>query len=418
MSKHVLKELPELISKGVITIDVAERIKLHYLAAESKSNKLVLVFGILGALLTGLGIILIIAHNWDELSKTLKLFLAFLPLLTGQALCAYALLKKPSWKEVSSVFVFFSVAASISIVSQVYNIHGDLAGFILIWMILSIPLMYIMKARMVSLLVIWCITWYAVEKISFHSSSGIPWNYWVMISSVIPFSFMITKMSGKNFMYFHIWLLASSLLIGLASFSGRNSSYLYIGYTSLFSAYILLGSRSLFSSGKLINNAFLVLGSLGCISVLLLCTFEWMWSMVANDHLVVGKEFYASIVISAFTFVLLLQTIRKHGAFGINPLGFVFLLFIILFFLGMSQPILTQIATNVLVLVIAVLTTKRGADQDNLFILNYGILIMTALIICRFFDTELSFVLRGILFITVGFSFFGANYWMMKKRKG
>ena len=33
---------------------------------------------------------------------------------------------------------------------------------------------------------------------------------------------------------------------------------------------------------------------------------------------------------------------------------------------------------------------------------NYGLIIITALVICRFFDTDLSFVLRGLLFISVG----------------
>jgi len=39
------------------------------------------------------------------------------------------------------------------------------------------------------------------------------------------------------------------------------------------------------------------------------------------------------------------------------------------------------------------------------------------LIICRFFDTNLSFVLRGLLFVLVGLGFFAMNYWMIRKRK-
>ncbi|MEM6542707.1 MAG: DUF2157 domain-containing protein, partial [Bacteroidota bacterium] len=58
-----------------------------------------------------------------------------------------------------------------------------------------------------------------------------------------------------------------------------------------------------------------------------------------------------------------------------------------------------------------------GAKQDHLGILNYGLLILTALVVCRFFDTDLSFVVRGIMFVSVGAGFFVANYLMLKKRK-
>jgi hypothetical protein len=75
------------------------------------------------------------------------------------------------------------------------------------------------------------------------------------------------------------------------------------------------------------------------------------------------------------------------------------------------------ILTNFFVLAIGILTIREGAKQNHLGILNYGLLIITALVICRFFDTDLSFILRGILFMLVGAGFFAANYWMMKKRK-
>jgi len=69
------------------------------------------------------------------------------------------------------------------------------------------------------------------------------------------------------------------------------------------------------------------------------------------------------------------------------------------------------------VFIIGLLTIRNGARQHHLGILNYGLLMITALVVCRFFDTNLSFVVRGILFVSVGAGFFGANYWMLKRRK-
>jgi hypothetical protein len=63
------------------------------------------------------------------------------------------------------------------------------------------------------------------------------------------------------------------------------------------------------------------------------------------------------------------------------------------------------------------LTIREGIRYDHLVILNYGLITVTALITCRFFDTDLNFVFRGLLFIFIGAGFFAANYFMLQKRK-
>jgi hypothetical protein len=74
------------------------------------------------------------------------------------------------------------------------------------------------------------------------------------------------------------------------------------------------------------------------------------------------------------------------------------------------------IIANGIVLAIGVLEIKRGNQLNNLRILNFGLLIITILITCRFFDTDFSFIVRGILFISLGLGFFLTNYVMLKKR--
>ena len=146
----ILKDLQNLVEADIITEDIADDIRKFYQNKSSPpSNRLFIVFGILGAILVGLGIILIIAHNWNELSRFTKTCFAFLPLLIGQILCGYTLLKKRdsiAWREGSSVFLFFSVGASISLVSQIYNIPGDLSSFLLTWMLVCLPIVYIMRS--------------------------------------------------------------------------------------------------------------------------------------------------------------------------------------------------------------------------------------------------------------------------------
>ena len=94
----------------------------------------------------------------------------------------------------------------------------------------------------------------------------------------------------------------------------------------------------------------------------------------------------------------------------------VFIVFIFIFIIGMYIPS-AVILVNLLVFIIGIFTIRYGAKRDHLGILNYGLLIITALVVCRFFDTDLSFVIRGILFVGVGVGFFFANSRMLKKRQ-
>ena len=88
-----------------------------------------------------------------------------------------------------------------------------------------------------------------------------------------------------------------------------------------------------------------------------------------------------------------------------------------IFFLGLTNSVAPVVLVNLLVLLLGIFTIRLGAKADHLGVLNYGLLTITALIICRFFDSHMSFVIRGLLFVLVGAGFFLTNYLMLKKRK-
>ena len=90
---------------------------------------------------------------------------------------------------------------------------------------------------------------------------------------------------------------------------------------------------------------------------------------------------------------------------------------ILIFVIGFFSSLSAIILINLLVLMLGLLIVRKGAQKNHLGILNYGLLIITALILCRFFDAEISFITRGIMFVLVGAGFFAGNYLMLKKRR-
>lgn len=426
MSKQILKEIPELVREGIITEEAAQKITAYYTSHSSQSgNRLFIVFGILGALLVGMGIVLIIAHNWDTLPKAGKLFIGLFPMILGQALAGYLIVKKTesrTWREGSATFLFFAVAVSISIVSQVYNIEGNLGGFLLIWMALCLPIVYVLRSSMASLLFISGITWYACEVGYFSYPHSSAWMYWLLLALILPFYYFefFRSNNKSNFFYFHSWLLCLSVTITLGVFTSSDEELIMIAYMSLFSAFIIISEMEAFETGRVLSNAYLVVGSLGVICTLLLLSFDWYWEelpVMSLNNLVNGAEFWVGLITTTVALVLLFLLLKNKRVQDINLKCFAFVLFVLLFFIGMGSPKISQILTNLVILFFAVHTIRSGALKDHLGILNYGLLIITALVLCRFFDTDFSFVLRGILFIAVGAGFFAANYYMIQKRK-
>lgn len=423
---NILKELPDLVSADIISQETADKIRGYYTSKENPSaNRLVLAFSMLGAILVGLGIILIIAHNWDELSRTTKTIFAFLPLVVGQALSGFVLLKRPNnpaWRESAAAFLFFAIGASISLVSQIYHIPGSLSSFLLTWMLLCLPLVYILRSSSASLLYIAGITYYAVESGYWSYPTSLPLPYWLLLVALLPHYYSLyVKEPQSNFFSFHNWMIPLSLIICLGTLVESVPDLIFIAYFSLLGLFCLIGTLKVFKGQRLTNNGYLILGSLGTVGLLLGLSFDFYWKHLRMEvfnsgEVLTSPEFFAAGALSLLAGSLFHLQFKRRELEGAKPIASVFLLFIVIFTLGIFTS-MAVVLINLLILIIGIWTVREGTKRDHLGILNFGLLIITVLAACRFFDTDLSFVLRGILFVSVGAGFFATNYWMLKKRK-
>jgi hypothetical protein len=81
--------------------------------------------------------------------------------------------------------------------------------------------------------------------------------------------------------------------------------------------------------------------------------------------------------------------------------------------LGMNLP--GWIVFNLWLLVLGVLTLMEGIRTQALGKANLGLLAVSALVVARFFDTELSFLARGLVFVGFGVACLSLNVWMMRR---
>ena len=214
------------------------------------------------------------------------------------------------------------------------------------------------------------------------------------------------------------WLVPLSLIISLGAFVKNNEQFGYLIYIILFGIFVNIGKTNFFNSQKLRRNGYYVLGSLGTVFMLLLASFKWLWEDVFTHNLQFNsQEFYVVITLFCVSSSVLILSNFKKWYSGFNIFQFVFLIFSMLFFIGLMDTLAPTILVNALILILGILTVKEGIVNLSFSILNYGLLIISALILCRFFDTDMSFVVRGLLFVSVGFGFFFANYIILKKQK-
>ena len=410
------KELPELVANKVISAETARDIENYYAGKQdSGGNNMLTIFGALGGILVGMGIILIFAQNWDNFSRPVKTFLAFLPLVVCQVLVGYSIAKnKPQlWKEASGTLLFFAVGAAMALVAQVYNIPGSTGMYLLTWIALCLPLVYLLNSGTIAILHIIFSTYYAIETGYFSPEK--PWPYLILMAALLPYYLRtMQKDPDNNLLPVLNWLLPVSLIMALGSFlSGVHEFGLPI-YIALLSVLYNIGLLPYFRERSLGSNGYIVNGLTGMTVLLLMASFKWFWQDLTHTKPSVEFIIVWIVFLALSSFIL---TRSKKGKGIINVFGLAIFIFPLIYLAGFYNNLLAAILSNIFILAMGIAAINEGMKRFNFSALNFGLAAISALIICRFFDTNIPFVVRGLLFIAVGAGFFLANYVLSRKKK-
>jgi hypothetical protein len=74
-------------------------------------------------------------------------------------------------------------------------------------------------------------------------------------------------------------------------------------------------------------------------------------------------------------------------------------------------------AFNLWLLAVGVLTLLEGVRGLKLGTANRGLVALTLLVASRFFDSDLTFLTRGLAFVTLGAACFTLNLWLMRRQR-
>jgi uncharacterized membrane protein len=416
--------LPELVSQGVVPSEVADSIRRYYgepeAAGSTAKRWAIILFSILGSLLIGGGIILLLAHNWEELSRAMRTVISVLPLVISAGLGGWLLYtKRPSiaWREGVGTAQTLAIGSSIALVSQTYNLGGRLDEFMLTWSLLALPVAYLLGATIPALLYLIGITVWT-GAMMFRGAQAL-W-YFPLLALALPYLWWTSRPTRYHPRpVWFVWVLAITVCIAsgtaLERVCGEFKTWPAL-YGGLFGLLFLIGSRWWGEAPAAWQRPLQNIGALGAVGLSLVLSFSNLWKRVRWGSLLEGTdaglaalELTVVALIAAAASVLWVQSWARRAWHEVM-IGALPALACIAwaFALQRAAPVAAALF-NFFLFALGIGTLTIGMRGRRLGVVNAGMLVLAAVILCRFFDANLGFALRGVAFILIGIGFLVTN---------
>jgi uncharacterized membrane protein len=421
-------QLPGLVESGVITPETAEALRAHYKKNDDPGHAhrlAVIVCAILGGTLVGAGIILLIAHNWEDMGRPVRTAVSFLPLVVACFVSGLAILRRPASAALSEgggIFHVLAIGAAISLVAQTYHIAGNFSDFVLTWSLLALPLVYLLRSTAVAILYLIGITVWAGSRMNDHA--GVLW-YWPMFAAAMPFYGALLRESRRSIRA--NWL---STAIGVSvpfALGFQCEDILENTWFLLFSGFfavLYLIERQWFrgdSTSRFVH-PFRVIGAGGIMVLSIVMSYGNLWR--GHSYRVPEATTFTNLVAFGLSHGFVVVTVllslfcwRKKTDFNVFAAAFPLAALAAYFLFLHENNMAIILVMNSYAALLAIGTIVRGFSHNRLGTLNAGMVIAAALIVARFFDSDLSFVVRGVAFIAIGTGFLAANWILLKKRR-
>jgi len=418
-------QLPGWVEEGLIDPQAAEQLRQRYpLEADGdgsgKSQWMATAFSLFGGLLIGAGIIAILGFNWEALGRPARALVAFIPLLIAQFLLGWMLLRNkrysPAWQEGVGAFFICALGACLGILTQTYQVGGSIQDFLIIWILLSLPLLYLLRSYFVGMFHILAVTAWAMNCTTLQGSL----LFFVLMGLALPFGILEFRRAGQvtaglSLLLWTLGLLFPAYYIRLTFYSTSEGPLILI-ISLLACAYIFISEIFNKKEEALVRRPLLFLGTLSILILAFCLTGRWAWNALGDF-----QNTSSFILASPIGIVVLGMggwlAARRDWA----PLLYLVVPGLVLCLMELGDTtgnaIGGVVAANIYLLVLAVVNIVLGSKTGQISAVNLGAAILSILILIRFFDSDLPLLLKGIVFILVGTGFLTLNLTVLRKKR-
>ncbi len=407
----------------------AERLRGHYASPGSAGRGLPL-FAVLGVALIGLGVILLLAHNWEDLSRAQRAALSFALLLGAQGAAAFGLLRRRTsvaWSESASLFLMLASAATIALIGQTYHVPGDLRGFLLSWLLPCLPLVYLFDSRASAALYLVGISgWLAASRLA--EDPLLP--YWGYLALGLPYLVWLDRRGDHSVRSAFLAAIAVPAIACGAVFGVRLETMLplvLLGVTVAGGTHALGAMAPERGAGAPYYAApARWLAALAIACTVFVLGYEGGWRFAFGKLQLFGNDQGIVDPLGALAVGLLFGVLALRGALvtlraGDWPAallcGFPLVVAIgVVAVRALDSGIPGMLLANAFGLAVGTGIALAGVRENRIALANAGLLLLAALIFARFSDWQLSFTTRGLAFIALGVAFLMLNLRLRRLR--
>ncbi len=437
MSKEVrwLRDQTEVwAAQGVVSADQAARIRALYPEPAAGLPWAMLIFSGLGAVVVGLGVILLFAYNWDALARGVKLAVIFGAFAAAHGAGLWRLRSDPRWRglgEALCVLGTMMFGAAIWLIAQIYHIEEHFPNGFLFWGLGALALAWALPSAVQGMLAaVLLAIWTGTEAAGF--SAPVFWAPAAILAATVSLAWrqnsVVLLFVAVAATSVSLWLNAGAVGGDLVLRTGLNLSALWVAVGAL------SRQRQWFARGAW------VWSGLGWAQFLLpayLLTFPGLTYELLAYHEYSGVErdaiWQANLWLPLGFAIVAWAAVAAGGRSGRdaargspwNYEDWVTLLAAALVAVFAYLPMergdwLAAGIFNLLFLLLAVAWMARGCREGRLRPTVAGAVMLVALAAARYFDLFESLAMRGLVFLLAGGALFatGMQYARARKRCG
>lgn len=431
--RWLLAEIDRWKAEGLVTPEQGDRIRQRYdqppAAAPADAVPWgLLVFSTAGAIVIGLGVILLFAYNWGEIPKSGKLALVF-----GAVIGAHAggmrLLTRAGWQpKLGEALVALGTmfyGAGIWLVAQIYNIDEHYPNGFLFWALGALAMAWAIRSTANGLLAVVLLTiWGSCEVFDFRSPEY--WSVLLVAGGLLPLAW-----KQRSALLLAASIAALQFLIAVNVFHWGAGAHAFtaslaLGVLLVAAARLTEADRPDFAAGAGVMRIFGFGAFLFCSYLLsfhdaaddlldwtrnygprpaFASAFGWTlfgtglagWAWIARRSLLQRE-----LEIRREEWLLPIALIYCFGVAVLDPRGY---------------SLLVSWSFNFILLGFAIMWIWRGCRDSQLGPTVLGSLLLTAVVLARYFDLFQSLAARGLAFIVLGVFFVAEAMYYRKMRQ-
>jgi len=415
------------VRERIVSAEQAAQIRALYPEAKAAAPWGLIVFCGLGAAIVGLGVILLLAYNWDEIPKLVKLGLILGATATAHG-AGYRLRDCDDWRAgLAEVFFLLGsmlYGAGIWLVAQIYNIDEHYPNGFLYWGLGALALAWALDSVPQGILATVALTvWGLSECLGFDRELG--WTLALLAAGVAPL----------------VWRKRSALL-GAVALTGAYALLLanagsWGGGSAAFTAAMalsvgLVAAVRLRPSGEEFGRLEAVIRFFGWTGFLV-CTYLLSFERLADDllrwrdgagspqsQLIAYRWAPLGLAVVLWGRLLMCavrgESTRVPWEEWLCPIGLLYCLL-----LGATgttgDTLFVSLVFNLILLGVATMWMVRGCREGLLRETLLGSVLLALLVLARYFDLFDSLAARGLAFLLLGGLLFAEGFYYRRLRQ-